>query len=176
MGEPAPPAPPADPPAPPPAPAPAGPGNGPPAEPDLAANVARLEAALAEERKRAAAAEGQLTKLRNQNMSEHEKAVAAAKAEGRTEAVREAGLKLAAAEFRAAATGKLADPAAALDVIDLSKYVSEDGEVDSKALAVLVDKLAAALPAPAGSPARVPAGPHGDTGEPDFIRQALGQR
>jgi hypothetical protein len=176
MGEPAPPAPPSDPPAPPPAPAPAGPGNGPPAEPDLAANVARLEAALAEERKRAAAAEGQLTKLRNQNMTEHEKAVAAAKAEGRTEAVREAGLKLAAAEFRAAAAGKLADPAAALDVIDLSKYVDEDGEVDSKALAMLVDKLAAALPAPARSPAKVPAGPHGDTDEPDFIRQALGQR
>jgi hypothetical protein len=101
--------------------------------------------------------------------------VQAAKAEGRAEAVKAAGLKLAAAEFRAAAVGKLADPGAALALLDLSSFVKDDGEVDTPRLADLVGKLAAQLPAPAQAPGRVPAGPQGTgaTGEEDFFGAGL---
>jgi hypothetical protein len=106
-------------------------------------------------------------------MSDQEKALAEARAEGRTEAVKTAGIKLAAAEFRAAAAGKLADPAAALEVLDLTKFVGEDGDVNRRGLTALVDKLAAALPAPAVPPGHVPAGPHGAPPSDDFLRSAL---
>jgi hypothetical protein len=176
---------PPEPPAPPPAPAPpapppptapptAPPSNGGPPS-DLAADVARLTAALEAERRRAAGFEGQVTKLRNAQMSDHEKAIDAARAEGRTEAVKAAGLKLAAAEFRAAAAGKLADPGAALALLDLSQFVKDDGEVDTASLSDVVGKLVAQLPPPAAAPGRVPAGPQGTgpTGEEDFFGAGL---
>lgn len=155
-----------------------GKGNGKPASPDLAADVARLEAALTDERKRAASAEGQLTKLRNQNMTEHEKAIAEARAEGKAEAVKVAAVRLAAAEFRAAAVGRLVDPAATLAELDMTRYVDDDGEVDSEAIAKLVDRLAASLAAPPPAPGRIPGGPRETAPEStDFIRaRMLGQR
>jgi hypothetical protein len=88
----------------------------------------------------------ELDKLKASMMSDQEKAVAAAKTEGQTEAAKAYGAKLAAAEFKAAiaAAGlKLGD---ALDLIDTSKFVAEDGEVDEKAIKAAVAKLAKALP------------------------------
>jgi hypothetical protein len=137
--------------------------------------VARLTAALEAERRRAAGFEGQVTKLRNAQMSDQEKAVEAAKAEGRAEAVKAAGLRLAAAEFRAAAAGKLADPGAALSLLDLSQFVKDDGEIDTPRLTDLVGKLAAQLPPPAAAPGRVPAGPQsaGPAADDDFFGAGL---
>jgi hypothetical protein len=104
-------------------------------------------------------------------MTDAEKAIAKAKQEGAAEARREAGLLVAAAEFRAIAQGKLADPAAALEVIDLAKFINDAGDVDKTELAKLVDKLAAALPS--ASPGKVPAGARGQAADGDFLRSVL---
>jgi len=165
-GPPAPPTPPT-PPAPPPGGAPEPPS--PPSGAPTAADLARVEAALDAERRARRDAEQKLSKLQTAGMSDAEKAVATARAEGAAEATRAAGAKLAAAEFRAAAVGKLADPAAALAALDLSKYVGDDGEPDRRKIAELVDKLAASIaPPPNGY---IPPGPRRPAGDGDFIRQ-----
>jgi hypothetical protein len=106
-------------------------------------------------------------------MTEAEKAIAAAKAEGRAEAAKEASLRLVAAEFRAQAAGKIANPDAALAVLDLSKLIGSDGEPDKKAVGELVDQLAAVPP----PPGHVPPGPRGEpaNGSSDWLRQ-IGRR
>jgi vacuolar-type H+-ATPase subunit H len=134
-----------------------------------------LEAAISEERKLRREAESKFSKLEREHMSEQEKAIATAKDEGRKEAVQSAGRRLAAAEFKAQAAGKIADPAAALELFDLSKFVGADGEPDTTAIARLVERLTPAMAPPATG--RVPAGPRGDdnNGGTDFIRQAMGR-
>lgn len=133
-----------------------------------------LKSALNDERKLRREAEAKFTKLEKDHMSEQEKAIAQAKDEGRKEAVQAAGRRLAAAEFKAAAAGKIGDPAAALEVLDLSKFVGEDGEPDQTAIAKVVDRLALAMPVVPPPTGRVPAGPRSDGEEtPDFIRSAL---
>jgi len=110
-----------------------------------------------------------LAALKQQGMTDQEKALADARAEGRAAAVKEGGLRLAEAEFRVLAAGKLADPSATLELLDLSRFVNDDGEVDKDAMAKLVDKLIAQMPA-AG---RIPSGPQGAAPEDDFLRSAL---
>jgi hypothetical protein len=164
---PAPPNPPAPaPPAPPSPPAPP-PAADPPKPPD---DLAELRASLDAERKRTRKLEADLAKAQQQGMTDAEKAIADAKAEGKAEAAREAALRLAAAEFRAAAVGKIADPDAALDVLDLAKLV-KDGEPDKKAIAAVVDRLAAVPP----PPGHIPPGPRQQpaNGETDFFRATL---
>lgn len=104
-----------------------------------------LRNALVKERRLRKTAEIKLARLRHQYASDVEKAVQAARAEGRAEAFRAAGLRVAAAEFRAVAVGKLADPAAALEVLDLSRFVGDGSEVDLASLTAMVNKLAAAV-------------------------------
>lgn len=94
--------------------------------------------------------------MRQQYTSVDEKALQAARDEGRIEALKGVGLRVAAAEFCVAAAGKLADPAAALEVLDLSRFVGDEGEVDLAGLTAMVDKLAAALSADRGGRAFVP--------------------
>jgi hypothetical protein len=151
-----PPAPPPAPPAPaPPAPSPPPPAPAPPAPaPGPDDELAKLRASLEEERRQRREAEGKLGKLEQQHMTDQEKAIAQAKEEGRAEAAQAASLRLAAAEFRAQAAGKIANPDAALAVLDLSKLL-KDGEPDKTAIGKLVDQLAAVPP----PPGKVPAGP-----------------
>jgi hypothetical protein len=142
--------------------------------PATAADLARLNAALEAERQQRREIEQQLAAARQQGMSEQEKAVDAAREEGRRQAAHDAGLRVAAAEFRAAAAGRLGDVDAALEVLDLSAFVDEDGQVNRRRLTALVEKLAAALPPGTG---RVPAGPMGNgPADGDFLRAALGQQ
>ena len=105
-------------------------------------------------------------------MTAEQKALADAKAEGRAEAAAEHARELAAAQFRAAAAGKIADPDAALELLDLAKLV-KDGKPDQAAITAAVERLAA-VPPPPGS---VPPGPRspGPAAEPDFFR-TLGRR
>ena len=105
-------------------------------------------------------------------MTENERAVATARAEGRAEAQREASLLLAAAEFRAQAAGKIANVDAALGVLDLGKLVTANGEPDRKAIEKLVEQLAA-VPPPPPPPGHVPAGPRqtAPNGDNDWLRQ-----
>ncbi len=167
---------------PPPASPPPPPGDKPAGKPDKPAgkseekteSVEELQSALGDERKQRRELQTRLDKLERQHMSDTEKAIAEAKEQGRAEAVLTAGKRLAAAEFRAAAAGKIADPVAALEVLDLSKFVGDDGEPDSKAIAGVVERLAAALPAPPPG-GKIPAGARTSEPDSDFIRNALGR-
>ena len=123
------------------------------------------------------ALEKEMAQVRQSSMSEGEKAVAEAKAAGRTEAVTEFGKRLARTEFDALAGRRNPDfdTASALEYIDLSRFVGEDGEPDAKAIKAAVERL---VPAPAGGPpsfdggARTSASAKGDMNK--IIRQAAG--
>ena len=166
VGNPAPPPPPAPAPPTPPPPSPA-----PPAPAD-AASVAALEATLERERAKTREFEKQLAQLQAAQMTDQEKAVAAARVEGRKDAAKAAGVLLAGAEFRALAAGKLADPAKMIEDgdLNLARFVDEDGNVDKRALARLVERLAAAAAPAAGNGPGVPVGPRGAAGSDDFLR------
>lgn len=144
-------------------PAPAPPAGGPPAVPpvtpppaappapaeEVRDPVALLNAYNAEKEKRKTLAEEARTA--NEALAalqakvagteaEHAASVAAKKVQD--EALDKANTRIKKAEVRAAATGKLADPADALVYLDLSKIeVGEDGEVDGKAVDALITDL-----------------------------------
>jgi flagellar biosynthesis/type III secretory pathway protein FliH len=171
-----PPAPPAPaPPAPsPPAPAPPAPPAPAPNGAPTAEDLAKVTAALEEERKRARRLEADLAKAQQQGMTDAEKAIAEAKAAGRAEAEQAANLKLAAAEFRAKAAGRIANPDAALAALDLTKLLGKNGEPDTAAITALVEQLAV-VPPPPPPPGYIPPGPREPAppagSEVDFIRQ-----
>jgi hypothetical protein len=167
---PAPPAPPTDPPPPgPPPPAPPAPPGPPP--PPTGDPAAELRAALDEERTARKSLEAELAKLREQGMTEQERAVAKAREEGKAEAAHAAALVVAAAEFRVQAAGKIADPEAALAVLDLTKLLDDKDHPDKAAIGKLVGQLAAVPP----GPGHVPAGPRdpGANGDRDWLRDQM---
>jgi len=156
-------------------PEPAKPEPGEPGEPRglTPADRAALERSIGDERRQRLALQKQLDELHQQNMSDQEKAVATAKAEGRAEAEHEAALHLAAAEFRFAAAGRIADPGAALELLDVAKLLT-DGQPDPKAIAAAIERLAGPAPEPPRNGARVPAGPRQSQGaDGDILRAAL---
>jgi len=114
--------------------------------PDHAAEVKRLTEALANERKRQEKAEKELADLRKLAMTEQERAVAEAKAEGKAEAIQTLARKLLEAEVRAQAAGKLADPADAARLLDLDDFLGDDGTYDAKAIGRALDELVVAKP------------------------------
>ena len=128
---------------------------------------------MAQLRREAHDRDTELTKLRQQGLTDAEKAIAKAKEEGRAEAAAEHARQLAAAEFRAQAANRLADPEAALAVLDLEKLV-KDGQPDKKAIGKLVDQLAAVPP----PPGRVPPGPMPGAPNPehDWLRDVQRSR
>lgn len=106
--------------------------------------IAKANQEAARYRKELRAAQAELDKVRQAGLSEQEKAVAAAKAEGLTEAQKSTAPRLVRAELRAAAAeAGLAKDALTgfLEYADLSKFVSDDGEVDDKAIAAAMKKL-----------------------------------
>ncbi len=134
--------------------------------------------------KAAKAAASALDKARTAQMSEQERAVEAAKREGRAEAVTIANARILKAEVKAAAAGKLADPADAVQFLDLGDFaVSDDGDVDTKAISKAIDSLIVAKPylgANAPKQTAVPAGARGSEtlGGDDMnsrIRRAAGR-
>ena len=84
-----------------------------------------------------------LDEIEASQQSDLERAVATAKAEGRTEALATANERLIAAEARAlAAEAKFRNPATAVRLLDLSSVtVDDDGTVDSDAVKSLLDDL-----------------------------------
>jgi|GEM_PF-2894002 len=88
----------------------------------------------------------ELEKLKASMMSDQEKAVATAKAEGAAETAKTFGARLAAAEFKAAASAKGVDVTDLADLVDVSRFLDESGEVDSTAITAAVDKLAKLAP------------------------------
>ncbi|MET9096237.1 hypothetical protein ABZX72_29580 [Streptomyces cyaneofuscatus] len=90
-------------------------------------------------KKNSTAAE-ELAKLKREGMSDQEAAVAAARAEERVKG----GEKVARNTFLALAKGRITDPVAVVEEINLQKYVDDDGDVDDDAIGKLIDKLAPA--------------------------------
>lgn len=147
------------------------PETGPPATPppngkkddeNGAGSPTQVLADLASERGKRQKLETELEELRKKTMTEAEKAVAAAKEEGRKEATLEANRRIVASEVKAAAGGKLSDPGDAAALLgDLDRFIVK-GEVDTKAIAAAIDELVKSKPylAAAGGkkPAALPGG------------------
>jgi hypothetical protein len=105
----------------------------------------REQARKNEQRAKAnAAAAKELETIRAQSMTDQEKAVKAAREEGRAEALREAGKLLAEAEIRVAVGTRVTPKqlAALLEPIDAAKFLDEDGRPDKEAIAKWVDRVA----------------------------------
>lgn len=91
--------------------------------------------------------------LAEQQKSDAEKAVDAARREGRSEALKAANDRLLKAEVRAAAAQKLADPADAVRLLDLASFtVGDDGEIDGAAITAAVEQLVTDKPYLAAQP------------------------
>lgn len=87
---------------------------------------------------------GDLKKKAAAAMTEQERAVAEAEQRGKSAANTVASSRLARAEFKAAAAGKVEKDAldGFLEYADLTKFVGDDGEPDGKAIEAVVKKLA----------------------------------
>lgn len=102
----------------------------------------------------------ELDELKAAGASEQEKAVTAARDEATTAATLKFGEKLAGAEIKAALTGIVPDPASIVEDLNLTKYVTKDGEVDEAAVAALKAKYEALKPTDDGK-----GRPKGDKGQ-----------
>lgn len=140
-------------------------------QPDAAVLADKLTKANAEAKRyrlEAKANADQLAQLTQQSMSDNEKAIAIARAEARSEALRESGARLVDAEVRAAVGGRSIDVKALLEGLDRTRFLDDDGEPNVEAITKWVDRIAPPVEdQPAGRP-RVPAGvrttptPNGD--------------
>jgi hypothetical protein len=96
------------------------------------------------------------------SQSEHERAVAEARRQARTEALTEAGSQLVEQWVRAAAVGRLTDESvnALLQGLDRTRFLNQTGGVDTDKVFTFVGSLAPAPAAPAapaaGSPGQPP--------------------
>lgn len=86
----------------------------------------------------------ELEQLRQQTMSDTEKAIAQARSEGRAEALSTMTSKLVTAEVRAAAAGRMSEDqlATLIEGLNTSAFVNDDGEVDQARVSRFVDGLA----------------------------------
>lgn len=124
------------------------------------------------------ALEREMETLRQANMTADEKVIAEAKASGRSEASAEWGSRLARSEFNAQAAKRNPefDTADALEFVDLTKFVGEDGEPDVKAITSAVSRL---VPEPSNAPPSFDGGhrnsPPKGSNFSDVIRGAAGR-
>lgn len=120
----------------------------------------------------------ELDKVKKASMSEAEKAIAKAKAEGLAEAAVTYGKRLAAAEFKAAIAAKGLDLGEALDLIDIVKFVNDKGDVDEDAIKKAVTrlaKIASKTPGQSGGDFAGGTGQNG-AGRPTSIREAYARK
>jgi len=110
-------------------------------------DVKKLKATLAAERRARVAAEREATKLRDEHATDADRAIAAARDEGRREAMGQVGARMVEAEVRAAAGGRLADPADAVRLLEVGSFIDDDtGDIDRDAIAAAIDELVEAKP------------------------------
>ncbi|MEU5160463.1 hypothetical protein AB0G74_12740 [Streptomyces sp. NPDC020875] len=141
---------------------------------DASAELVTERAARAAAEKRATEAEAEASRLRRSNAAQKGTDLDAL----RTEVRQEFTEQLVRAEIRAAAAGKLRDPADALALLDVSALAGSGGDIDVAAVAAAVAELVKNKPylaaaetagtAPTGAAAPwgdVGAGPRGKTGE-----------
>lgn len=116
--------------------------------PDTGADNAEVEKwkALAKKHegraKENADAARELERIKAETMTETEKAVKAAREEGRVEARRETSTKLVAAEFRVVLAGRGVDADALLEGVDMSRFLTVDGDPDGAAIGAWVERIA----------------------------------
>ena len=137
--------------------------------------VEKLRRESAEYRTKLRKLEQDAERQRKASMSEAERAVAEAESRGRLSATAEFGKRLAAAEFKAKAAQAGADADGFFDLIDVSKFVGEDGEPDSK----LIDAAVKRLPKRVSDAASFDGGARRAGTAPDFnaqIHEMLGAR
>jgi hypothetical protein len=105
--------------------------------------ISKANQEAAKYRRELRATQAELDKVRQAGLSEQEKAVAAAKAEGLTEATKAVAPRIVRAEFRAAAAGQVDKQTldAYLEDVDLSKFIGDDGEPDLKAIEARIKRL-----------------------------------
>ena len=89
----------------------------------------------------------ELEQLRTAQMSDSEKAIAEAESRGAQNALAGVRSELAEARLRVAATGKVADVDALVELVDMSKFVTEDG-VNGAAIDAAVERFTKILPPP----------------------------
>lgn len=116
-------------------------------------------------------------KARLDAMTEAERAVAEAEARGRTAAATEYGKELAQTQFDALAGRRNPDfdTTKALEYVDLSKFLGEDGRPDGAAIKAAVERL---VPEPAGGTPSFDGGARNVSSATDFnqvLRQAAGR-
>ncbi|MER6364983.1 hypothetical protein [Kitasatospora sp. NPDC001527] len=109
---------------------------------DQGAALAAAESAREAAEKRATEAEAEAARLRRSNAATKGTDLDAIKAEIRQEFAAE----LVRAEVRAAAAGRLRDPADALALVDLSALAGQNGTVDQAAVTAALDKLIESKP------------------------------
>lgn len=112
---------------------------------DSAAEIAKWKSLARKHEDRAkanAAAAKELERVRAEGMSETDRAVAEAELRGRTAANVEHAQALAGARIEAALTGVVPDPAGVVEDLNLSKYVTDTGDVDTEAIETLRAKYA----------------------------------
>jgi hypothetical protein len=110
--------------------------------------------------------------LRQSLMTDQEKALEAAKAEGRSAALSEVGRRLAAAELRvAAATAGVALPEAVAGLLDVSQLLAADGTPDTDAINTLVGSLGSVKPPAPTFAQNTGVGPQGSTGQQGQLTQ-----
>lgn len=124
--------------------------------PDTAAELDKWRSLARKHEERAkanAAAVKELEQLKAQSMSDTEKAIAAARLEAAAEAAKVYGGRLVDAEVKAAAAGRPVDIDALLEGLDRTRFLGDDGDPDTAAIAAWVDRVAPAPePEPTGPP------------------------
>jgi hypothetical protein len=123
---------------------------GPAGEKALHAEKERRKAAektARENKARLEALEAELTRLKNGGEDDAAKAVREAREKAEADALTKANARILKAEVKAAAAGKLSDPADALRFLDVSDFeVDADGNVDTDAIKEAVDDLLKSKP------------------------------
>lgn len=127
---------------------------------DPAAELSAERAARAAAETRAEEAEREAARLRRSNAAQRGTDLDALRDEIRSDFMGQ----LVRAELRAAATGKLRDPADALALVDLDAFTGTAGDVDTAAIAAAVDQLVKDKPYLAAEPAPPGPAPWGDVG------------
>lgn len=107
----------------------------------------------------------EIEELRKASMTDNERAIAEAKAEGRAEAMRETAGMTATAQFRAAVAEAGLSLGDAVDLIDTGKFIGDDGRIDSDGITAAVAKLSAIAPKPQTKP-QAPVGAMGTPSAP----------
>lgn len=86
----------------------------------------------------------ELERVQRESMSEQERILADARDEARNEVIREFSGRLVDSEFRAAAAGRIPDERLSelKEVLDLSKFLNEDGSVNGELIAKAINTIA----------------------------------